>query len=43
MAAWGACATVTRMDDLQDIAAIAIAFGSALFFAAMAWASQHHS
>jgi hypothetical protein len=31
------------MDALQDIAGIAIAFGAALFFAAMAWASQHHS
>jgi hypothetical protein len=31
------------MDDLQDLAAFAIAFGSALFFAAMAWASQHQS
>jgi hypothetical protein len=31
------------MDELQNIAAVAIAFGAALIFAAMAWASQHQS
>ena len=31
------------MDELQHVAAVAIALGSGLFFAAMAWASQHQS
>jgi HAMP domain-containing protein len=31
------------MEDLHDIAAIAIAFGAALLFALMAWAGQHQS
>jgi hypothetical protein len=31
------------MDDLQQLIAIVIAGGSALFFAAMAWASAHQS
>jgi hypothetical protein len=31
------------MDVIEHIAAIAIACGAALFFAAMAWASQHQS
>jgi hypothetical protein len=31
------------MDDLGHIAAIAIACGTALLFALMAWAGQHHS
>jgi hypothetical protein len=31
------------MDDLQHIAAIAIACGAALVFALMAWAGQHQS
>jgi hypothetical protein len=36
-------ATLEVMDDLQNIAAIAIAFGAALVFALMAWAGQHRS
>jgi hypothetical protein len=31
------------VDDLQHIAAVAIAFGAAIFFALLAWAGQHHS
>jgi hypothetical protein len=31
------------MDDLQQIAAIAIACGAALVFALMAWAGRHQS
>jgi hypothetical protein len=31
------------MDVLEQLAAIAIVFGSALVFAAMAWANQHQS
>jgi hypothetical protein len=31
------------MDDFQQIAAVAIAFGAALLFALMAWAGQHQS
>jgi hypothetical protein len=31
------------MDLLEPIAAIAIVFGSALVYAAMAWASRHQS
>jgi hypothetical protein len=30
------------MDELQHIAAVAIAFGAALVFALMAWAGQRH-
>jgi hypothetical protein len=43
MADWVVCATLGRMDDLQHIAAIAIACGAALVFALMAWAGQHQS
>ena len=35
--------TLGGMDYLQHIAAIAIAFGAALFFALMAWAGLHQS
>jgi hypothetical protein len=31
------------MDELQQIAAIALTFGAALVFAAMAWAGRHQS
>jgi hypothetical protein len=31
------------MDELQNIAAIAIAVGAAVVFALMAWAGQHQS
>jgi hypothetical protein len=31
------------MDDLQQIAAVVIACGAALFFGLMAWAGQHQS
>jgi hypothetical protein len=31
------------MEALEQIAAVAIAFGAALVFAAMAWASQHQT
>jgi hypothetical protein len=31
------------MDELEQIAAIAIAFGAALVFALMAWAGHHQS
>jgi hypothetical protein len=31
------------MEDLQQIAAIAVACGAGLFFAMMAWAGHHHS
>jgi hypothetical protein len=31
------------MDDLEQIAAIAVACGAALVFALMAWAGQHQS
>jgi hypothetical protein len=31
------------MDDLQFLIAVLIVSGAALFFAAMAWASQHQS
>jgi len=34
---------MTAMDDLNSIAAVAVALGSALFFALMAWASHHQS
>jgi hypothetical protein len=43
MADWVVHATLRRMDELQHIAAIAVASGAALFFALMAWAGQHHS
>jgi hypothetical protein len=43
MRGWAGRATLGRMDDLLHLAAIAIAFGAALFFAAMAWASAHQS
>jgi hypothetical protein len=36
-------ATLGRMDDLGQIAAIVIALGTALVFALMAWAGQHQS
>jgi hypothetical protein len=35
--------TLGRMDDLIQIAAIAIGSGAALVFALMAWAGQHQS
>jgi hypothetical protein len=31
------------MDDLQQIAGIALACGAAIVFALMAWAGHHHS
>jgi hypothetical protein len=40
---WVVRATLDHVDDLQHIAAIAIACGAALLFALMAWAGQHHS
>jgi hypothetical protein len=43
MAGWGNRATLVRMDDLQQIAAVVIACGAALVFALMAWAGQHQS
>ncbi len=43
MAAYAAGATLDRMEDLGQIAAIVIACGAALVFAAMAWAGQHQS
>jgi hypothetical protein len=36
-------ATLRRMDDLVDIAAVVIAGATALIFALMAWAGQHQS
>jgi hypothetical protein len=36
-------ATLLRVDVFEHIAAIAIVFGSALVYAAMAWANQHQS
>jgi hypothetical protein len=43
MAPFAAPATLGRMDDLVQIAAVVVACGTALVFAAMAWAGQHHS
>jgi hypothetical protein len=43
MAAWVSGATLLRMEDLGQIAAVVIACGTALVFALMAWAGQHHS
>ena len=43
MAALVVHATHSRMDDLQQIAAVVIACGAALIFALMAWAGQHQS
>jgi hypothetical protein len=43
MEAWVLHATLGRMDDLGQIAAIVIACGTALLFALMAWAGQHQS
>ena len=36
-------ATLTRMEDLGQIAAVVVACGTALVFALMAWAGQHQS
>jgi hypothetical protein len=43
MADYAVRGTLPDMDDLQHIAAIAIACGAALVFALMAWAGQHQS
>jgi hypothetical protein len=43
MASWAGHATLSHMEDLQQIAAIAIACGAAALFALMAWAGQHQS
>jgi hypothetical protein len=43
MAGWAGHATLRRVEDLQQIAAIAIACGAAALFALMAWAGQHQS
>ena len=40
---WVLQATLGAMDDLEQIAAIAIACVAALVFALMAWAGQHQS
>jgi hypothetical protein len=36
-------ATLGHMEDLAHIAAVVIAWGTALVFALMAWAGQHQS
>ena len=36
-------ATLGRMEDLGQIAAVVVACGTALVFALMAWAGQHQS
>ena len=36
-------ATLGRMEDLAQIAAVVVACGTALVFALMAWAGQHQS
>lgn len=36
-------AILADMDELQHVAAVAIAFGAAVVFALMAWAGQHQS
>jgi hypothetical protein len=43
MASWAGRATLDRIEDFQQIAAIAIACGAAALFALMAWAGQHQS
>jgi hypothetical protein len=43
MGPYGASVTLVRMEDLVQIAAVLIAGGAALVFAAMAWAGQHQS
>jgi hypothetical protein len=43
MTASVAGATLSDMDDLQQIAAVVIACGAAVIFALMAWAGQHQS
>jgi hypothetical protein len=43
MAAWVLDATLGRMEDLGQLAAVVIACGTALVFALMAWAGQHQS
>ena len=43
MTPWGFGATLPGMDLFEQLAAVAIVFGSALVFAAMAWANQHQS
>ena len=43
MAAYEMRATLDRMEDLGQIAAVVVACGTALVFALMAWAGQHHS
>ena len=43
MAAWVFHATLCRMEDLAQIAAVVIACATALVFALMAWAGQHQS
>jgi hypothetical protein len=43
MSAFACRATLVRVDALEHIAAVAIVFGAALVFAAMAWASQHQT
>jgi hypothetical protein len=43
MAPCDTCATLRHMDDIQQIAAVAIACGAAVLFALMAWAGQHQS
>ena len=40
---WAAGRRLVGMEDLEHIVAIVIACATALAFAAMAWASQHHS
>ena len=43
MAACVLRATLGRMEDLGQIAAVVVACGTALLFALMAWAGQHQS
>jgi hypothetical protein len=43
IADWANRATLAGMDELQQIAAVVIAFGAAVLFALMAWAGQHQS
>ncbi len=43
MAAYAFRATLGRMEDLGQIAAVVVAAGTAIVFALMAWAGQHQS